>query len=152
MSEMKLCKRCNQHLPATPEYWRKDNSTKDGFSFYCKACRRSENRAYMRNNRDKLRGWVANYREAHADFIKMRAEILKMKRSGAFKPQYQAQGGKCGYCGCDLRGVYEIDHILPLTRGGTNEVANLMVCCEKCNYEKSRLTLDEWTPPLQRSK
>jgi hypothetical protein len=34
--KMKTCPVCNETLPLTPEYWRRDRSTKDGFQRVCK--------------------------------------------------------------------------------------------------------------------
>jgi len=49
--------------------------------------------------------------------------------------------GKCAVCGTDLSsellGVVHIDHIVPLSKGGCNDVVNLQILCEMCNREKS---------------
>lgn len=29
--------------------------------------------------------------------------------------------------------VFEIDHIIPVSRGGTNDMSNIQVCCQWCN-------------------
>jgi 5-methylcytosine-specific restriction endonuclease McrA len=43
----------------------------------------------------------------------------------------------CTYCG----GVAdEIDHIVPITRGGTNDWDNLAPICRSCNKRKSTAT------------
>jgi 5-methylcytosine-specific restriction endonuclease McrA len=52
-------------------------------------------------------------------------------------------GGHCGYCqtyGCRLT----VDHVVPLTRGGTHDPANLLLCCKPCNSSKSFKLLSEW--------
>lgn len=49
----------------------------------------------------------------------------------------------CSYCGrFDTRG--EVDHILPLNRGGTDALYNLVWACKRCNREKGDKTLREW--------
>lgn len=50
---------------------------------------------------------------------------------------------KCTYCG-DLLGPFEVDHIRPLSRGGTNDRANLTSACVSCNTQKSNLLVHEW--------
>jgi len=50
--------------------------------------------------------------------------------------------GCCANCGCDLSGIIaiknkiNIDHIVPLTKGGTNDPTNLQILCSTCNKKK----------------
>ncbi|WP_081161523.1 HNH endonuclease [Ensifer aridi] len=52
-------------------------------------------------------------------------------------------GCSCAYCG-NIADPVHIDHIIPLSRGGTNHLSNLTVSCSSCNLEKAALTPDEW--------
>jgi 5-methylcytosine-specific restriction endonuclease McrA len=54
--------------------------------------------------------------------------------------------GRCGYCG--RREKLVIDHILPIARGGTSEVDNLMPACRSCNSFKTVFTLEEFRKQL----
>ena len=49
---------------------------------------------------------------------------------------------KCVYCGGEAT---QIDHVIPRSRGGTDEVNNLVPCCQRCNISKSNRTPEEWT-------
>jgi len=67
-------------------------------------------------------------------FLILRFEILK-------RDNFQ-----CQYCGrnpkqdkCKLR----VDHIIPRSKNGTNEVNNLITSCEECNLGKSDILLEE---------
>lgn len=51
-------------------------------------------------------------------------------------------GAMCFYC--NDRRADTIDHIIPLTRGGTNQEGNLVPACRKCNCSKSDLLVTEW--------
>ena len=51
---------------------------------------------------------------------------------------------KCYYCGVELAGGGEIDHKLPVSRGGTNWPDNLTLACTKCNRDKHCKTPDEF--------
>ena len=47
------------------------------------------------------------------------------------------QGWHCGHCHTQLDFTYEIDHITPLFRGGTNDTRNLIALCRNCHGKKT---------------
>jgi len=49
------------------------------------------------------------------------------------------QGWKCGKCRQTLTHLFEVDHIIRLQNGGTNEVNNLVALCPNCHREKTAL-------------
>lgn len=49
---------------------------------------------------------------------------------------FKAQRGRCAYCSKKLRADYDIDHITPLSKGGTNYPSNLQLTCPFCNGSK----------------
>jgi HNH endonuclease len=49
--------------------------------------------------------------------------------------------GECAYCGGTPT---QVDHILPRSRGGTDDRANLAPACRRCNMEKLNFTPDEY--------
>ena len=52
-----------------------------------------------------------------------------------------AQGGKCRYCGVRLDPAYmEVNHRVPLSRGGSNDPRNIQLLCGPCNRRKVRST------------
>jgi hypothetical protein len=49
----------------------------------------------------------------------------------------------CAYCGA--RGVkLECDHVVPVSRGGSNSDENLVAACKPCNRSKSNMLVEEW--------
>jgi len=48
---------------------------------------------------------------------------------------WRRDGGKCARCGS--RENLEYDHIVPVSRGGSNTARNIELLCEKCNRTKS---------------
>jgi hypothetical protein len=55
------------------------------------------------------------------------------------------QKWRCGHCNELLDASYEVDHILALYKGGTNELNNLVALCRNCHgikTTKERLNLD----------
>lgn len=49
----------------------------------------------------------------------------------------------CVYCG-DKEGPFEVDHVMPKSRGGTNDESNLVCSCRSCNRAKKDRTPEEW--------
>lgn len=49
----------------------------------------------------------------------------------------------CVYCG-DKRGPFDVDHVMPRSRGGSDEEKNLVCACRVCNMAKSNKTPEEW--------
>ena len=57
---------------------------------------------------------------------------------------FQRDGFKCQYCGRGADAtVLEIDHIFPRSKGGTNNIDNLITSCYECNRGKGDLLLIE---------
>jgi 5-methylcytosine-specific restriction endonuclease McrA len=43
-----------------------------------------------------------------------------------------------------------VDHVIPLSKGGTHDFDNLKLCVKNANYLKADLTIDEMVPLCQR--
>lgn len=56
---------------------------------------------------------------------------------------YERDGYICFYCG-DTDSIFCVDHVVPLSRGGTNFGDNLVVACIPCNSSKCDKLLSEW--------
>jgi hypothetical protein len=50
---------------------------------------------------------------------------------------------KCVYCG-KVGGVLECDHIIPFSKGGSNDLNNLTTSCRKCNRQKKDKSVIEF--------
>lgn len=50
----KTCTKCGRELLATPEYFTRTSSTRDGLHTQCKECRQKHNRAYWQENREAI--------------------------------------------------------------------------------------------------
>jgi len=58
--------------------------------------------------------------------------------------QYKRQQGKCHYCGKNLNGAFQIDHVVPLSKGGAHIIDNIVVTCRDCNQSKKDKFPHEW--------
>lgn len=53
---------------------------------------------------------------------------------------------KCVYCGNKAPDILlQIDHIIPVSKGGDNDLTNLVTSCESCNNGKRDKSLDDHT-------
>lgn len=50
---------------------------------------------------------------------------------------------ECQYCGARDKPL-TIDHVIPESRGGTDDDSNLVTACKSCNSSKGTKTLEEW--------
>ena len=65
-----------------------------------------------------------------------------MKRSvSETKKKYVASQQKwsCGHCKKQLDASFEVDHIIELQHGGTNEITNLVALCRNCHGKKTTM-------------
>lgn len=98
------------------------------------------------NNIDYYSDYRKRYREEKADLIRAlntKRRAAKRGAPGKYTPEdianiVKAQRNKCAYCRCSLaRAKRHIDHIVPLSRGGTNWPSNIQLTCDKCNLSKN---------------
>ena len=74
--------------------------------------------------------------------------VLRMARGRHLAADIQElleeQGWMCVYCHEPLDDFWEIDHILPISRGGGDQTDNLAIACRPCNRSKGAKLLSEW--------
>lgn len=85
---------------------------------------------YTSKNRGRVNAIIQNYyarkREAGGELSSDIRETL-----------WKVQRGLCNMCGTDLSTVVvHIDHIMPVSRGGTNVDSNVQLLCKSCNSRK----------------
>ena len=54
----------------------------------------------------------------------------------------EASNGVCPYCEGPIVGLGHMDHVVPLSKGGTNERSNLKYVCASCNRAKGGKDLE----------
>lgn len=112
----------------------------------------SADREYRRRNKERRNEYNKQYYRdnpgvARAMWDRRRAK--KMKAVGTYTAEdvqemMETQAGHCAYCGITLHGEFHVDHIMPLSRGGSNSPDNLCISCQSCNCSKHDKTPDEW--------
>jgi len=131
---------------ARSRQWREGNPEKR--KEYLDRVGKQKNKEWIANNRERYDEWNKEWRRNNKDRIyahisKRRA--LKKGSPGQYTAEeanaiLAAQGHKCANCKADLRKVKprgrHIDHIIPLSRGGTNDKTNIQWLCQACNLKK----------------
>ncbi len=57
---------------------------------------------------------------------------------------YKKFNGLCAYSGTPLKDDWQVEHVLPKSRGGTDELQNLMPVQKIINHYKNSLNLEEF--------
>jgi len=63
---------------------------------------------------------------------------------------YNKYNGRCAYCGRKM--TYkdmQVDHLQAKSRGGSNDISNLMPACRACNHYKRAHTLEVFRQYIQ---
>ena len=59
---------------------------------------------------------------------------------------YLRDGMACCYCGCGVEDGAQmtLDHLVPHSKGGSNNEVNLVTCCQRCNSARGARPLAGW--------
>ena len=112
-------KRARNWSPKDSGRWQKANPDK------AKDCYK---RYYLKNKekfREKVRNRAA--RSSGAEGSHTQADVVSLLAS---------QSGKCVYCRVSFGPKYHVDHVVPLSAGGSNDKTNLQILCAPCNLSK----------------
>lgn len=90
-------------------------------------------------------------RKKRADAIRLlnRLRRVRERAAGKLPDRHEigrmlcSQDARCTYCHC-LLSSFHIDHIMPVSRGGLNDRANLQLLCPTCNMKKGASTHAEY--------
>lgn len=101
----------------------------------------------------------AAYAKAHPD---RRAAIEQQRRarkrglgagvsSSAWRAVREAYGWRCAYCArLPPAQSLQMEHVDPLSKGGTHDVTNVVPACQQCNSSKQAKTLLVWLASAHR--
>jgi hypothetical protein len=122
------CKSCQQVYLQNRDYF--GSTPSGGFRMTCRNCMRKNTKQWSENNPDKVKSrWVKRYElKKNAGIIICKEDLIMLRNS---------LNDCCSYCHIPLQGKGEIEHKLPLSKGGTNETNNLTLACYQCNKEKA---------------
>lgn len=154
------CRVCKLSQPIEDFTFERRHNT---FTYECKACARKRSAEYYAGhkevksasakhwyNKNRVKRLIQTdaWRKAHKELVLSRAHARRVKlRNG---PTYTVgewaallieTGNKCLCCG--KTGItLSIDHIVPVSKGGTNTIDNLQPLCIICNVKKGTKTIN----------
>ena len=78
-----------------------------------------------------------------------RRRMLMLENGGSHTKQdilnqYHKQDGKCYWCSKIVDKTFDVDHVIPVTRGGSNDPVNLVISCRTCNRSRNNKLPEEW--------
>ena len=99
-------------------------------------------REFYRRHRERVIARSVAYHRAHPD-VRRATDARRRGAPGSFtSAQWKALvdrvGGRCGYCGG--AGPLHADHRVPIARGGTNDIGNILPACARCNLRKHTMS------------
>lgn len=104
-------------------------------------------RNWVKLNKDKVAASAKRYYLRHPEKIsKVRHERrARLRKASLFqvtiKDLKKIMQKPCIYCG---KKAEQLDHIIPLSRGGQHSVGNLAPACKPCNLSKNNKLVSEW--------
>jgi 5-methylcytosine-specific restriction endonuclease McrA len=138
----RMCKECQkahsrEYSVAHPE-WRSEYNRRW----------QEENRDYVlaqraitaESKRASNRAWKRSHHEMVNASTRTRKAVIRgctgTHTADDVLAQFERQNGRCYWCGCRL-GPYHVDHVIPLSKGGSNGPENIVASCPPCNLSKN---------------
>lgn len=159
--ELKTCTICGESKALTAFYKRKDSP--DGYRKNCKECKAKVDRkwcvenpekvnahkgAWVERNLDKRREQASAWQSRNLDKARIyvnnrRALIEGISLPGdTWERMIAHYGEECAQCGVNEN--LTLDHVIPLSKGGSHTISNLQILCAKHNSAKGNRNSNDY--------
>lgn len=155
----KDCKGCRR-AAARDRYWRNPEQSREYSRRYREEhpeWHKASLRAWGEKNADRKRDYMRAYYQEHKTDWRTGEHARRAEQLGApgshstrdWLRLLNRYDGRCAYCEAPAT---QRDHIVPLTRGGTNFIGNIVPACGTCNPSKGAQFITEWAHAQQKEK
>jgi len=141
LNKCKVCTRLDakEHRNSNPQYYIEYEKFRRNLPHRVKA--RSE---HQRKIPEMMKIYRKRWEEKYPDkFYEVQRNSRSRRRGAEGKHTkkdvnqiYKLQFGKCINCKKKMGNTFHVDHIIPISRGGSNYAKNLQILCPKCNLNK----------------
>ncbi len=165
------CKTCRQEKPwRPPDQHSRDNINERQRAYRLRRIEIAREYQHRYEASDRGRETHSAYRASHSEAIRerqrryyasdhgrerfrsarRRRRARKHNALGTHTPediqaQYERQKGRCYYCNVQVQwGQHHIEHVVPLSRGGADDMSNIVIACKPCNLKKHNKLPHEW--------
>lgn len=142
----KRCKTCKKDLDK--ECFYKKGGRGEGLRTSCKECHVKNNKkalaSWRKDNKEHIKSYDKKKRILNKDAIKIQKEKrIALEKNAPIIDLTVAQwnfikkmyGFRCAYCGKKPKELTK-DHIVPLIKGGSHTMDNIVPACRSCNSRK----------------
>jgi 5-methylcytosine-specific restriction endonuclease McrA len=115
----------------------------------------AEGRAFYARHRARVDTRSRLYRQANPQVARAKWQNYRASRKAApgsfsgatWLSLVRSYRGRCAYCG--KASALVVEHRVPLSRSGTNEIANIVPACRSCNSRKHAMSEDQFVARLR---
>lgn len=113
---------------------------------------------YHAANTEKVQTWARAWRRNNPERKAHHSNTRRARKAGnggshtleELVEKFSSMGNACYYCGSS--GRMSVDHMTPLSRGGRDDIQNIVPACRSCNSRKNIKTAQEYFAVLQRTQ